>query len=105
MNFLTQGLAYLAAPASQYGPGGGWCGQMMYGMGWLGGPFMIIFWILLIVAGVALIRWLFSASKKDSPGHPAGQAPDRALAILKERFARGEIDGEQYRAMKQELEA
>jgi len=102
MNFLTQGLASLAAPASQYGPGGGWCGQWFYGSGWLGGPLMIIFWILLIVAGVALVRWLFASSRSFSAG-PA-PAPDRALAILKERYARGEIDREQYQAMKSELE-
>ena len=42
----------LITPAAQYGPGGGpgWGGNMMYGWGgWLGGPFMIIIWILLIV--------------------------------------------------------
>jgi len=101
MTTLPLNLEFFAAPSAQYGPGGGWGGHMMYGMGWLGGPLMIVFWILLIVAGVALVRWLFAASRKD-PAAPAA-APDRSLAILKERYAKGEIDREQYQAMKKEL--
>ena len=101
MNVLTLGLGdLLASQAAQYGPGGGpgggWGGNMMYGMGWLGGPFMIVFYILLIVAGVALIKWLFASSKKEA-GPPGGPGPpDRSLAILRERYAKGEIDQEQF---------
>ncbi|MCB2228822.1 MAG: SHOCT domain-containing protein [Desulfarculaceae bacterium] len=109
MNFLSTAMDSLLTPAAQYGPGGGygggWGGHMMYGMGWLGGPFMIIFWILLIVAGVALVKWLFAASKKDGHAAPSGPSQDRSLAILRERYAKGEIDQEQFAAMKRELEA
>ncbi|MBV1714944.1 MAG: SHOCT domain-containing protein [Desulfarculus sp.] len=108
MPFNLFNLHSLVTPSAQYGGGPGWGGHMMYGWGgWLGGPFMIIIWILLIVAGVALIKWLFAASKKDqappfslpAPGH------DRSLAILRERYAKGEISSQEFQAMKAELEA
>ena len=101
MNLLPLNWEMIASQATQYGPGGGWGGNMMYGMGWLGGPFMIVFYILLIVAGVALIKWLFASSRRADTQAP----PDRSLAILKERYARGEIDQDQYQAMKRELES
>ena len=68
---------------------------------------MIIIWILLIVAGVALIKWLFAASKKDQPTPfvHSTQGHDRSLAILRERFAKGEISSQEFQAMKAELEA
>lgn len=81
---------------------GGWPGQMMgFSYGWGGGVFMIIVWILVIIALVAGIRWLF----KSTPGRSGekGASDDRALDILKERYARGEIDREQYLAMRADL--
>lgn len=110
MPFNLLHLETLITPAAQYGPGGGpgWGGHMMYGWGgWLGGPFMIIIWILLIVAGVALIKWLFAASRKDqaSPLSLPAQGHDRSLAILRERYAKGEISSQEFQAMKAELEA
>lgn len=99
----------LITPAAQYGSGpGGWGGHMMYGWGgWLGGPFMMVFWILLIVAGVALVKWLFSMSRKDqaAPLPPFAQPQDRSLSILRERYAKGEISTQEYQAMRAELGA
>lgn len=70
-----------------YGPHmweGGW-------HGWFFGPIMmIVFFAVAVVAVVLLVRWL------GGPGHghsPAGKTP---LDILKERFARGEIDKEEF---------
>ncbi|MFH2126330.1 MAG: SHOCT domain-containing protein [Pseudomonadota bacterium] len=108
MPFNLFNLHGLVTPSAQYGGGPGWGGHMMYGWGgWLGGPFMIIIWILLIVAGIALIKWLFAASKKDqaSPFSLPAQGHDRSLAILRERYAKGEISSQEYQAMKTELEA
>ena len=78
------------------GPGmmGGW------GMGWFGGIFMIVFWILIIVGLVFLIRWLIQATGKKENVGPRGS---RAMEILKERYARGEIDKAQFEAMKRDL--
>lgn len=78
------------------GPGmmGGW------GMGWFGGIFMIAFWILILVGLVFLIRWLIQATGKKED---SGRRESRALEILKERYARGEIDKAQFEATKRDL--
>jgi len=80
----------------QMGPGmmGGW------GMGWFGGIFMIVFWILIVVGLVFLIKWLVQATAK---GGSIGQSGSRAMDILKERYARGEIDKAQFEDMKRDL--
>ena len=78
------------------GPGmmGGW------GMGWFGGIFMVVFWILILVGLVFVIRWLLQATSKKGD---YGQRGSRAIDILKERYARGEIDKTQFEAMKRDL--
>ena len=80
----------------QMGPGmmGSW------GMGWFGGIFMIVFWILLLVGLVFVIRWLIQTTGKKGNN---GQHGSRAMEILKERYARGEIDRTQFEAMKRDL--
>jgi putative membrane protein len=71
-----------------------------WGMGWFGGIFMMAFWILIVVGLVLVIRWLVQAtSKKGDSGQPASGAID----ILKERYARGEIDKAQFETMKRDL--
>ena len=78
------------------GPGmmGGW------GMGWFGGIFMVVFWITILVGLVFVIKWLAQATSKKGD---AGQRGSRAIDILKERYARGEIDKAQFEAMKRDL--
>jgi putative membrane protein len=80
----------------QMGPGmmGGW------GMGWFGGIFMIIFWILILVALVFFIKWLVQSTGRGQTGPAAG---NRALEILKERYARGEIDTAEFEEKKKVL--
>ena len=70
-----------------YGYGGGWMA-----FGWFT---MLLFWALVIVGIVVVIRWA-SARSVSSPG-VAGDTP---LEILKRRYASGEITKEQYEAMK-----
>lgn len=82
-----------------WGYGGMPHGGMGYGLGWI---FMLLFWGLLIVGIVALVKWLFSSSQSSSA---LPQPPRRtALDILKERYARGEIDTEEYEQRKRTLE-
>lgn len=72
-----------------YGNGG------MSGWGWaLATIGMVVFWGVLITAGVALFRYL-SRSPQQPPATPG--APQSPEAILAERFARGEIDENEYR--------
>ena len=71
-----------------------------WGMGWFGSIFSLIFWILVIVGMVFLIRWLIHMSK----GHPElKQSGSRALEILKERYARGEIEKQEFEEKKKDL--
>jgi putative membrane protein len=78
------------------GPGmmGGW------GMGWFGGIFMILFWVLILIGLVFVIKWLIQSTSR---ARNNGQSGDRALEILKERYARGEIDKAQFEDMKRDL--
>ena len=68
-----------------------------YGWGWMiFGPLMMIVVIAAIIALVVLlVRWLGGVPRGPHPTHPSspGKAP---LEILRERYARGEIDKEEY---------
>jgi putative membrane protein len=79
-------------------PGGGMTGWGGYGfsMGIVGWLFMLLFWGLIIVGLVLLVRWLWER------GHPATGA-DAPLEILKRRYARGEIAKEEYDQMRRDL--
>jgi putative membrane protein len=62
----------------------------------LGSIFIILFWVLVILAIVALAKWLSSARN--------GGPTRRPLDILQERYARGEITREQYEPMRRDLQ-
>ena len=64
----------------------------------LGAIHMLLFWGLVILGIVALAKWMFDRSGEP----PRGKS---ALDILKERYARGEIDREEFEQRKRDLEA
>jgi putative membrane protein len=68
----------------------GW--MPMMGIGLLG---MIVFWGLLIAGTVFLIRWFL--------GETVIKREDSALEILKKRYARGEINKEEFDERKRDL--
>ncbi|MDO8790015.1 MAG: SHOCT domain-containing protein [Sulfuritalea sp.] len=75
---------------------------MMGDFGWWGigfGPvFMLLFWGVLIVGIVVMVRWLAAGS---SPG----QAREKTAGdIVRERYARGEIDQQEYEQKMQDLD-
>ncbi len=69
----------------------GWWG--IWGVGMLLSVFL--FWALVIVGIVVGIRWLIRE------GRPA--ASDSALEILRRRYARGEINREEFEARRKDL--
>jgi putative membrane protein len=70
------------------------------GMGWFGGGIMVIFWIAVIVGIALLIRWLIISTRATSHGTSSGES---ALEILKKRYARGEIDKQEFEEKKKDL--
>lgn len=79
---------------------GGYMGYGPWGMGGvLMGIFMGLFWIVLVI-GVAAIVW--AVLHKGAGG--AGRAESgTALRILEERYARGEIDKEEFEQKRRDL--
>lgn len=100
-------LVYLSIPPSTwaqwrgYGEGGwfgpGTMGWGMWGWGWI---FMLFFWGLVIVALIFLIRWLASPGRSRLSSE---KPPDSALEILRQRYAKGEIDKEEFDQKKRDL--
>lgn len=73
--------------------GGGYGNGMMSGM-WF---FPLLFWILIIVGVVFIVRWLIERNSDSSP--PA----ESALEVLQKRYARGEIDKDTFEQMKHDI--
>jgi putative membrane protein len=66
-----------------------WGGQ--YGMGYgFGGIFMILFWVLIIIGVVYLIKILAGG------GFSGKEKMETAEEVLEKRFARGEISREEF---------
>jgi putative membrane protein len=65
--------------------------------GWAMGmmAMMVLFWVIFLVGLVAAIRWLL--------GKRTEAKTDPALQILRERYARGEINKEEFEIRKKDL--
>ncbi len=72
------------------GPGGA--------MGMMGmGPVMILFWILLLFGMIMLISWIARLNQMDRQP-PCDRREDEAVQVLRQRYARGEIDKTEFDA-------
>jgi putative membrane protein len=73
-----------------------WWGQGMSGWGYaLMSVSMVLFWGVVILGIVALVRYLGRSSR---PAGGAGMPRPSAEQVLAERFARGEIDEQEYQS-------
>jgi putative membrane protein len=83
----------------------------MMGMGWMMGPGWmttmttvgVLIWpgllALVVLAVVAAVRWLTAADHRSAG---AGRS-DRALDLLRERHARGELSRDDFQRMRQDI--
>jgi len=65
---------------------------MPFGFAWV---FMILFWVLIIVGVITLVRWLTASASRRDQGMPP-PLHKTPTDILRERYARGEIDREEF---------
>ena len=63
------------------------------GLGWF---LMVLFWVLVILGIVYLVRVIAGKEKR-------GPSEESPLDILKKRYARGEISKDEYDRMKDDL--
>ncbi len=69
--------------------------------GWIGALLMILFMVTLVILVIWAITSLLSPSRH-TPSHTPHE--DSAIRILRERYARGEIDTDQYEQARRTLE-
>src|SRR4030088_1038372 len=72
----------------RYGEGPGWWGYLLTTVS------MILFWALIIIAIIALVRYMRHGEQRTPAARPQQSSVEQLLA---ERFARGEIDEAEYR--------
>jgi putative membrane protein len=94
---LTGWLMPVAALARERAYEWGWGMHPMWWGAWGLGMMviMLLFWVLVIVGLVVGIRWLLGQGKESRS--------DSALEILRQRYARGEINKEEFEARKRDL--
>ncbi|MEW6400204.1 MAG: SHOCT domain-containing protein [Chloroflexota bacterium] len=79
-----------------------WMDYEDYGMGshWLGGLGMAFFWLIPILLVFVAVKYL----KGERPSNaPDGERRPDALAVLEERYARGEVGREEYLQKRDDL--
>jgi putative membrane protein len=93
---LTAGVAR----AQYYGPSHMWGSEWGWGHMIFGSALMVLFWGGIILVIVLVVRWLGTGAGGQHAVPPPGKT---ALDILKERFARGEIDKDEFEERKRLL--
>lgn len=73
-----------------YGNGG----LMGFGLGWI---FNLLFWVAIVILAVVLFKKVMNHTDREKG---SGMDP---VEILKQRYAKGEIDKKQFEEMKKDL--
>jgi putative membrane protein len=89
-----------AVHAQYYGPSHMWGSEWGWGHMIFGSALMVLFWGGIILVIVLVVRWLGTGAGGQHAVPPPGKT---ALDILKERFARGEIDKDEFEERKRLL--
>ena len=74
--------------------------KMIMGGGMWIGLILLVLLIFLVGGGIAATVWFLGQSSKQEPRRESD-----ALEILRQRYARGEIDREEFEQMREELES
>ena len=72
-----------------------WEMHPMWWWGWGMIAMMFLFWVLFVVGLIVGIRWLIGKGNE--------QKQDSAIEILRQRYARGEINKEEFEAKRKDL--
>lgn len=75
------------------------CSNMNWGAGF-GWIFMLLFWGLVIWAIIYLAQNISRSNRREY----GDKYDDRAISIIKERYAKGEISKEEFERMKKDLQ-
>ncbi len=78
-----------------FGYGGEWFGHTLFG-----GFFMLIVWAAVILFFI----WLLREFSRGNRGEEKGYRGKDALEMLKERYAKGEIDKKEFEEKKRDIE-
>lgn len=93
LHWLTAKTVFVQERAYEWGWG---MHPMMWGAWGFGMMFMmVLFWVLVIIGIVLAIRWLTNQDRE--------RPSDSAVEVLRQRYARGEIDKEEFEAKKRDL--
>lgn len=95
LSLMSLAAPAVAAPTDNWGRG---FGHMWRGSHWIfGGLMMVVFWGVII--GLIVLAAHGYSSRSNTTSQP------NALDVLRERYARGEIDDEEYERRKAKLES
>ncbi len=77
-----------------------WMREWGFSLGWLFLAIMAAFWIAVVLVIIFLIRWLVISTTRKGRGP---RTEDSALEILRLRYAKGEINKEEFEQKKKDL--
>ena len=91
--------------------GGGWNGGGTWGL--VSGLFTLVFFVVLVIGVVLVVRALLGNQSRGSSSWQSGPPPSAsrvsaapsALEILEHRYAKGEIEREEFLARKSDLQS